>query len=140
MIKYALICQDKHAFEAWFASSAAYERQLEAGQIACPSCGTDRVGKALMAPNVVSSRKRASAAAAEPPAAEVIEALRRFRRHVVEQAEYVGPLFAEEARRIHFEEAEARGIYGEATAADVRELLEDGVAVLPLPSLPEDAN
>jgi hypothetical protein len=71
---------------------------------------------------------------------EFLRVVRRVRKHVEDNAEYVGPKFAEEARRIHNEEAEERGIYGEATLDEARELLEDGIEVMPLPALPEDAN
>lgn len=65
---------------------------------------------------------------------------RRLRDHVVENADYVGPRFPEEARKIHHEEAEQRGIYGEATVEEARELTEEGIPVHPLPVLPEDRN
>jgi len=138
MIKYTLLCDNKHEFEGWFPSSAGYERQAQAGQISCPSCGNDKVSKALMTPNVVSSDKRTKLPETLP--AEVVGVLRNIRRQVTENADYVGPRFAEEARKIHFQEIEPRGIYGEATAADVKTLLEDGVEVHPLPVLPEDQN
>jgi hypothetical protein len=143
MIRYTLHCTGGHEFEAWFSDSASYDAQAAARQIVCPACGSDRVAKALMTPNVVSSR-RASAKlqpeekAAVPP--ELMEAARTVRRYVEENAEYVGPRFADEARKIHFEEAESRGIYGEATADDVKLLHEEGVECFPLPRLPEDHN
>lgn len=71
---------------------------------------------------------------------ELIEAVRKLRDEVVAKAEYVGPRFSEEARKIHYDEAPARGIYGEATAEEARALLEEGVEVLPLPVLPDDKN
>lgn len=71
---------------------------------------------------------------------ELIEAVRKLRDEVVSKAEYVGPRFSEEARKIHYEEAPARGIYGEATAEEARALLEEGVEVMPLPVLPDDKN
>ncbi|MNY77609.1 hypothetical protein D3C86_2175740 [compost metagenome] len=66
--------------------------------------------------------------------------LRDYRKQVTTEADYVGDRFAEEARKIHFEEAEARGIYGEATRDEVAALLDDGVDFLPLPDLPEEHN
>jgi hypothetical protein len=138
MIKYTLLCAEAHEFEGWFPSSAGYERQAEAGQITCPVCGGDKVTKAVMAPNVATSEKRAGGGSPVPR--EVIEMLRAVRQHVVENADYVGPRFAEEARKIHFGETEQRGIYGEATAAEAQALLSEGVEVCPLPKLPDEQN
>ena len=78
--------------------------------------------------------------AAGTPAAELTEMIRKLRTHVEENSEYVGPRFAEEARKIHYEETEARGIYGEASLEDARELTEEGIDVQPLPLLPEEHN
>lgn len=146
MIKFTLHCEHEHEFEAWFSSSASYDTQSRAKQILCPVCGSDDVSKALMAPNIVSSRQKQKADVANagpvqeqmPP--EVKDVLRKVRKHVEENAEYVGPRFAEEARKIHYQEVEARGIYGEATTSELRVLQEDGIEFHPLPDLPEDHN
>ena len=161
MIRYRLKCSKKHEFEAWFGSSAAYDRQAKRGQVECPECGSKKVTKALMAPGVATrsksgeSRELVPAVAAAgselqrvgPEAAErallqrkFLEVMREIRKEVESKAEYVGPRFAEEARKIHHEETEARGIWGEATIEEARELHEDGIDCLPLPPLPEDKN
>lgn len=145
MIKYALRCPNEHEFEGWFSNSAAFDTQSAARQIACPACGSDRIEKALMAPNVVSSERRRPAPVAEAPAkpdprAELLEFARKFREHVTQNSEYVGPRFAQEARKIHYEETEARGIYGEASEQDVKLLKDEGIEFHPLPTLPEDHN
>lgn len=148
MIKYSLQCDKEHGFEAWFSNSAAYEAQAEQRLISCPSCGSDRVEKALMAPNIVrksSAQQKPASAAPQaqeplPPPPEVVEILRKVRKLVTDNAEYVGPRFADEARKIHHEEVESRGIYGEATADEAKLLQEEGIDFLPLPILPEDHN
>lgn len=143
MIKYSLRCSEGHEFKAWFSNSTAYETQVAEKQILCPNCGSDRIQKALMAPNVVSGRKRDIQPVAEPapnPGAEIATMVRKLREHVAQNSEYVGPRFAEEARKIHHEEAESRGIYGEASDQDVKLLKEEGVEFYPLPSLPEEHN
>jgi hypothetical protein len=146
MIKYALRCQNEHEFEGWFSNSAAYDAQSAARQVACPVCASDRVEKALMAPNVVSSDRRRAAPVAEAPAkppephSELVAFARKLREHVAQNSEYVGPRFAQEARKIHYEETEARGIYGEASAQDVKLLKDEGIEFHPLPTLPEDHN
>lgn len=142
MIRFSLVCDDGHRFEAWFSGSAAFDSQRETGMVPCPVCGSVKVEKSLMTPAVATSKKRDSVRVAahvgEEP--EAVAALRKLRAHLTENAEYVGPRFAEEARRIHFDEVEKRGIYGEASADDVRALAEDGIEFHPLPSLPEEHN
>jgi len=142
MIRYALNCHRRHAFEAWFRSSEDYDEQIEAGAVQCPHCGNREITKAIMSPGVRSASERAPAFApgSDAPSKTLIEAMRALRDQVRETAEYVGDGFAAEARRIHYEETEPRGIYGEATAGEAKELNEEGIDVHPLPVLPEDHN
>lgn len=147
MIKYALVCENDHEFEAWFQNGDAYEIQAAKSLIACPTCASHQVAKAIMAPAVATKaasalRERAiePSPVAQIPASEMQHVMRRLREEVHGKAEYVGSRFAEEARRIHFDESPERGIYGEASAEEVRSLAEDGVPFFPLPRLPEDMN
>jgi hypothetical protein len=142
MILYTLRCENDHEFEAWFASSAAYDRAAKAGQNACPVCGSGEIGKAIMAPAVSGTRKRDTVSLAAPDLRNqaMRDALKEFRRKVTENADYVGDKFAEEARKIHFNESEQRGIYGEATAEEARDLVDEGISFQPLPPIPEDRN
>ena len=143
MIKYRLACDGAHEFEGWFKSGAAYDDQAAKGHISCPHCGSLAVTKAIMAPNVATRAGLASAsdASKEAKAAEQVRALmRQLRAAVEEKADYVGPRFAEEARKIHYEEREPRGVYGEASADEAKALAEEGIPVLPLPRLREDLN
>ena len=138
MIKYTLLCDNNHGFEGWFPNAAGYENQIEAKQIKCPACGDAKIRKAVMTPNIATRKKRTKSNG--PLSPEALDTLRAMRQHVVSNADYVGPRFAEEARKIHFGEIEARGIYGEATPAEAKALLDDGVNVSALPKLPEDYN
>jgi hypothetical protein len=159
MIRYRLTCDQGHEFESWFGSSAAYEDLLARELISCGRCGSNKVSKALMAPSVAKRgrpKEKPQAPAkpvAEPTPApapvqsmatalppEIRDAVRRLRTYIRENSEYVGPRFAEEARKIHYEEAEARGIHGEATPGEAQELIEEGIEVQPIPDLPEDQN
>lgn len=157
MIRYRLVCNKSHEFEAWFGSSSAYDRQAKKGQVECPTCGSKKVSKAIMSPGVATrsretSREVATVSAEPPPPptpeqAQRLEMQRQFltlmrqvRAEVEQKAEYVGPKFADEARKIHLKEAEARGIWGEATLQEAQELAEEGIDCLPLPRLPEDSN
>lgn len=141
MIHYALQCSNGHRFDAWFKSAAAYDEQQARGIVSCAVCGEARVEKAPMAPAVArTDSPRVPLSSVHPEAVKFREMLREYRKQVMSQSDYVGDRFAEEARKIHFDEAEARGIYGEATRDEVMALLDDGVDFLPLPDLPEEHN
>jgi hypothetical protein len=156
MIRYRLKCEKRHEFEAWFASSAAFDRQAKRGQVTCPRCGTAKVEKALMTPGIAKGAKRKRAEkgrespAPQEPApqethrlaahGELAAAMRKLRAEVEAKSEYVGPRFPEEARKIHYEETPPRGIYGEATREEAKALSEEGIEFFPLPILPEDQN
>jgi hypothetical protein len=146
MIRYDLECDREHGFDGWFSDSAAFDRQEAAGLVVCPVCGSARVSKRLMTPGlpVKANRREATQHLAAGPAdaktRALMEAVRRLRAHVEANADYVGERFPEEARRIHYNEVEPRGIYGEASAEEARALIEEGVDVHPLPRLPEDGN
>ncbi len=145
MMHYDLICDKGHAFDGWFRNSAAYDEQAGRGLVTCTHCGSAKVEKQLMAPGIpVKSNRRSEqkmvAAPADPRLAELVTMMRELRRHVEENAEYVGDRFAEEARKIHYEETDARGIYGQTTPDEAKALIEEGIAVHPLPRLPEDGN
>ncbi|MGV3490495.1 MAG: DUF1178 family protein [Devosia sp.] len=141
MITYSLVCDKAHKFDAWFKSAEAFDEQSGRGIVTCPVCGSGKVGKALMAPALsrVNSDK-VSLSSGHPMQSEIRELMRAMRKKVMSEADYVGDRFADEARKIHFKEADARGIYGEATHDEVAELLDDGIDFLPLPNLPEEAN
>jgi hypothetical protein len=135
MIRYALICEQEHEFEGWFGSSADFEDQQASGLLECPVCASKSVRRQIMSP-AVAGTKRNRSPAPQPSRAMMMEAMSRLREHVVENFDDVGDSFAKEARAIHEGKAEARGIYGQATPPEVRELVEDGVPVAPMPPEP----
>ena len=139
MIKYQLQCENDHEFAGWFQSGDAFDNQVKRKLVDCPTCGSTKVHKALMAPSVSTSRKKTEITSTAAKA-EIVKAMREVRKKVEENAEYVGPRFAEEARRIHYKETEEKGIYGEASLSEARELADEGIDFLPLPVLPEDQN
>ena len=161
MIRYALVCDQGHAFESWFADSAAYDKQAKRGLVSCPQCGSAKVEKAIMAPRLAGSRKGAAPVEmpAESPAAapekpqekapvamlspqerELRAKLKELRDHLTQNADNVGPKFPEEARKMHYGEIEHRSIYGEATPDDAKALAEEGIEFHPLPILPDERN
>jgi hypothetical protein len=147
MIRYDLQCENGHSFDGWFRDSAAYDAQAAARLVTCSVCGSTTVEKQLMAPRlgVKANRKDSEpqkmlAGPMEPKAQALLKVMRELRSEVEKNAENVGRQFAEEARRIHYGEAEKRGIYGEATGEEARNLIEEGIDVHPLPKLPEDSN
>lgn len=135
MILFELQCGEGHRFEGWFRDGAAYEQQAAEGSIECPLCGDARICKAPMAPHI--ARSSAAAAQPDPEAREFsgkfLERLKRMRRHVEETCEYVGAEFPEEARRIHYGEVGGRGIYGEASDDQARDLEGEGIEVFRIP-------
>jgi len=156
MIRYNLRCERGHAFESWFQSSQAYETQEKRKLVNCPSCGSAKVERAIMAPQIVSKKSRdraapapASATEATTPAStplmmaqerELRAKLRELRDHIVKNADNVGECFPNEARKMHYGDIEHRPIYGEASPEEARSLIDEGVEVSPLPVLPDDRN
>lgn len=156
MIVFDLKCRKDHVFEAWFPDSASFAEQAAAGKVACPVCGSRKVSKALMAPNVVKTKGRVPAAprsrgGAEGPSAagtvavaenakavELRRMLRELRQHVEQNCDYVGEGFAEEARKIHYGETDPRGIYGETSDAEAEALEDEGIALARVPWLPPE--
>ncbi|MBZ9774498.1 MAG: DUF1178 family protein [Mesorhizobium sp.] len=141
MIRFALICEHEHEFEGWFRSNDDFDTQKKRGFVDCPSCGSHKVQKALMAPAVSTARKQETIALAMGEAQkQALAQLKAMAEKVRENADYVGDKFAEEARKIHFGESDPRGIYGEATLDEAKSLAEDGVEFMPIPVFPDDRN
>lgn len=131
MIRYDLACDQGHDFDSWFASSAAFDKLAAAGLTACPTCGSTRIEKRLMAPAVGKTTRVEKPLTA--PRNEAETALQELRRQVEQNSEYVGNSFATEARAMHEGRAPERAIYGEAKPEEARALIEDGLPVVPLP-------
>ena len=164
MIHYNLRCKKGHAFESWFQSSSAYESQEKRKLVSCPLCGSTDVERAIMAPRIARKKGRENipaepmpAPAAPTPATEVIPPssptpllmtqerelrakLKELRDHIVKNADNVGERFPNEARKMHYGDIEHRPIYGEASPDEAKALIEEGVEVMPLPTLPDDRN
>ena len=141
MIRFQLCCEKDHEFDGWFRSGDDFDRQKKRGLVSCPVCHSVKVEKMLMAPAVSTGRKKEKMALAMgEQQRKAMAQLKALAEKVRENADYVGDKFAEEARKIHFGETEARGIYGEATADEARELVEDGVEFMPIPVFPDDQN
>jgi hypothetical protein len=135
MIKYALACGGDHEFEGWFSVSADYDDQRERGLLSCPVCGSAEVRKQIMAPALAGISKR-DVPTGPAKQAMMMEVMSRVREHVITNFDNVGDRFAAEARSIHEGKAEERGIYGQASPAEVKSLVADGVRVAPLPPEP----
>ena len=142
MISFTLVCSNAHEFEGWFSSSGDYESQKERGLVECPLCGDQGVEKALMAPSVSSARGEESTVpvAMNAEQTKMMAQIRELTNKMREGAENVGEKFAEEARKIHYGETDARGIYGKATPVEAKGLANEGIEFIPLPTLPEDQN
>lgn len=141
MIRFSLSCDHDHEFEGWFRSSDDFEKQKKRGLIDCPECGSHRVQKSLMAPAVSTSRKQEKVALAmNAEQRRIMTEMKTLSEKMRENADYVGDKFADEARKIHFGEAEERGIYGEASLDEAKSLAEDGVPFMPIPVFPDEQN
>jgi hypothetical protein len=156
MIRYTLRCDRGHAFESWFQTSSAYDSQVKRKLVTCPACGSAKVEKAIMAPQIVSKKGRDTTSPAPAAATDVAAPtstplmmaqerelrakLKELRDHIVKNADNVGERFPNEARKMHYGDIEHRPIYGEASPDEARSLIEEGVEVSPLPVLPDDRN
>ena len=157
MIHYRLICDRKHEFEAWFNSSADYDKQAKRKLVTCPICDSSKVEKAIMAPAVSDSKRKRKTAAPAPAApapqpdnapvamlspdeTDVRAKLKELRDHLTKNADNVGSKFPEEARKMHYGEIEHRSIYGEASPQEAKELHDEGIEFHPLPVLPDERN
>ncbi len=156
MIRYNLRCEKGHSFESWFQSSTAYESQEKRKLVSCPACGSVKVERAIMAPQIVSKKGREATAPAEAPTTETTAQsstpllmaqelelrakIKELRDHIVKNADNVGERFPNEARKMHYGDIEHRPIYGEASPEEARSLIDEGVEVSPLPVLPDDRN
>lgn len=144
-----LQCESGHVFEGWFASNEAYESQRDAGLLSCPVCESRQISKMLSAPRLNMGKGRENAvseapaagqphAAGAPEPAQLQAQILQYMRHVLRNADNVGDRFAQEARRMHEGEIEHRAIRGTATREERAELLEDGIAVMPVPDFLDD--
>ncbi len=140
MIIFDLRCVPQgHVFEGWFGSTADYDAQQARGLVSCPICGGAEVAKAVMAPAVGAKGNRAAASApdlfsGDPDSVKnMLAALAAGQKQMLASSEHVGDRFADEARAIHLGEAAARAIHGRATRIEAEGLIEDGIAVAPLP-------
>jgi hypothetical protein len=153
MIKYSLQCSNGHSFDGWFKDSATYDSQAESTLLSCPFCADTHVSKAMMSPSLANNagKKRAArtlpATEAKPQAPvaytpeqmatiqQMNEVVQKLKKHIQDTCTDVGDNLAEEARKIHYGEKKAEGIYGTASKNDVEELLDEGINVLPAPFL-----
>ena len=148
MILYQLQCEQEHEFEAWFKDSQAFEKQAKRNLLSCPKCGSEKVTKALMAPRIGKPQRNGRPIAEgnnltsdvklTPEAGALRQKLKDLRKEVEKNCDYVGNRFAEEARKIHYGEADPKNIYGEASMDDAKELADEGVEFAPIPWLPKE--
>jgi len=143
MIVYDLICDKKHGFQGWFSDSLSCEEQLTDKKVSCPECGSLKVQKALMSPNLNKKSNTGSQQTINTKfqyAREARKKLTEIRDNIEKTCEYLGEDFPDEARSIHYKEKEEKGIYGEATPKDVEELREEGIEVTNIPWLDKSEN
>jgi hypothetical protein len=159
MIRYTLCCDKEHEFESWFPNSDAYDKQRKRGLILCPACGSKKIAKTLMTPQLARKDRGIAAPTAQtvpepstpapetspvammsPQEVEFRSKLRELREHLTQNADNVGPKFPEEARKMHYGEVEHRSIFGQASPEEAKALHEEGIEFHPLPILPDERN
>ena len=159
MIRYTLCCEKEHQFESWFPNSDAYDKQRKRGLVLCPACGSKKIAKALMTPQLARKDKgirapfgealsetpapnneTAPVAMISPQELELRSKLKELREHLTQNADNVGQKFPEEARKMHYGEVEHRSIYGQASPEEAKALHEEGIEFHPLPILPDERN
>ncbi len=125
-----------HTFQAWFSSSQDYDTQAEQGLLLCPQCGDKNIEKAIMAPNVATSRQKDARADRQKQMLKMMNAAAdKIRQEISDKCDYVGEEFADEARAIHYGEKPERAIYGQASVQQARSLAEEGIPVAALPDI-----
>lgn len=142
MIRYSLSCDNAHEFEGWFSESADFDRQVASGFLTCPVCHSASISKTLMAPSVSTARKKdeMKTVAMDALRRDAFEKLKEAVATIKANSEDVGEKFPEEARKIHYGEADARGIIGQATIDEAQELIDEGIEIAALPVLPDNVN
>ncbi|GGD92832.1 hypothetical protein GCM10011515_10670 [Tsuneonella deserti] len=141
MIVFDLTCPQGHRSEAWFASSAAFAEQKKRGLVACPHCGSAEMEKAPMAPAVPAKGNarrdvpptQPMSNAIPPALRQAMAALAKAQAAALQESTWVGERFAEESRAMHYGERDAATIHGQATPDEAAALVEEGIAVVPLP-------
>ncbi|MFL2836783.1 MAG: DUF1178 family protein [Hyphomicrobiales bacterium] len=141
MIRYDLVCENEHFFESWFKDSKSYQKQLEANEIACPKCNNTNISKSLMAPGIPKKTNTKNGnVIANSSSSTINNAIRKIRDEIKKNSDYVGDQFPEEARKIHYNEAEMRSIYGKASKKEITELVDEGIDIIQIPEIPDDKN
>lgn len=138
MIVLNLACSNGHRFEGWFGTADDFQRQAAAGEMVCPMCGDIRIVRLPAGPHV--KRRRADKSPQQvsyAPESAIQETLHALAQALIRDSEDVGDRFPEEARKIHYEEVPARRIRGIATLREAGELVDEGIAVVPLPVSPD---
>ena len=144
MIRYALRCAEGHGFDSWFLDSAAYDIQRKRGFVLCPECGSIEVEKAIMAPAIVGADRPPAETKPEALTDEkrrrLRQAVAQLRREIEKNTVDVGPRFPEVVRGIHYGDEPERAVRGQASMAEAKALLEEGVGLMPMPALEEELN
>ena len=141
MIRYDLVCENEHFFESWFKDSKSYQKQLDANEIVCQECDSSNISKSLMAPGIPKkTNTKNSNVIANSSSRSINDAIRKIRDEIKKNSEYVGDQFPEEARKIHYNEAEMRSIYGKASKKEITELVDEGIDIIQIPEIPDDKN
>ncbi len=154
MIKYSLKCVEENCnnnepFDGWFQNSVSFDKQIDAGYISCPYCGSLNIKKNLMSPSVISNKKLNSKITSKSvnhkelnkntkKQIDMMVILRNLKKEIQKNAEFVGKNFTKEAKAIHEGKSKERSIYGQADAKDLEELKSKNIDVINVPWIQDD--
>ena len=131
MIKYNLICKCGKTFESWFLGSNEYESLKKRKLINCKHCNSTTVKKTVMSPNLPSKTNKINKRNILEK--KIKKQLLQFQKYIEKNCKDVGENFPQEARSIHYDKKNSKGIYGKATPEETNELLEEGIDVATIP-------
>ena len=142
MIRYNLICENEHDFDSWFKDSKSYNTQKKSNSVLCPICNSNNISKALMSPGIPTKTNalKINKLLDVENSKLIRDTLIKLKKEVKKNADYVGTDFPDEARKIFYKESKDRSIYGEAKQDDIKDLIEEGIDIIPLPIIPDDKN
>ncbi len=138
MIKYNLICNNKHEFESWFANSQEYERLKKKNLLECIYCNSKEVGKSIMAPRILNSKSQPKIKHNESDIQKFKKDLKNLRKFVEKNFEFVEKNFASKVREVFYDNKSKKNIYGTTTEVERKELQEEGIDLISIPWIEKD--
>ena len=139
MIKYNLLCKNKHEFESWFANSQEYERLKKKNLLECIYCNSKEVGKSIMAPRILNSRNQLKIKHNNLDFKKFKKDLKNLKKFIEKNFEFVEKNFAKKVREVYYDKTSKKNIYGSTTEDEKEELKEEGIELVSIPWVEKDS-